>query len=121
MRALVLTGLALGGCVATYHDPRATGVVIDPPPGDVQGPVTLLVANERAEPVACVIVQGDGCPVVDERVSAWQRLDPGEVVRVEDVACAVVDIACWEGAVDGTVRPVRQWGWVVLAADDTDL
>lgn len=121
MRVRILGGLALAGCVATYHDPRATGVVIDPPPGDVQGPVTLLVANERPEPLRCVIVEGQGCLSVADRVSVWQTLAPGDVVRVDDVACAVLDVACWEGEVDGTVRPVRQWGWVVLPADDTDL
>jgi hypothetical protein len=111
--------LVLGGCVATFHDPRTTGVVIDPPPGDVEGPVTLLVANERPGPVACVIVEGDGCPSVGEQVQPWQRLSPGDVVRVEDVSCAVLDVACWDGEVVGTERPIRQWGWVVLPPDET--
>lgn len=113
MRLLPL--LLVAACVNGIHDPNDTGLLIKPPPGIHDGPITLSVVNRTGQEVQCDVIEVDRClPLAAERV----KIPTGDRWEVDDVLCADVDVICLFDPNSRTEIPVRTWRWFVQPAID---
>lgn len=114
MRSLLPVLTALAACQA-LDDTTRTGVRIGPKAGTHEGPVDLVVVNRTGSPLRCEAWQDEGCPT--ERalpLDGLEQLEPGDRWEVQEVECAVVDVACMpaDGGLDAL--PVRTWAWQIV-------
>jgi hypothetical protein len=119
MRALSLLALMTlaVACQGATHDPNETGLRIGPPPGTLDAPVTLYVANRTGLDLRCEVAQGDRCPPLPD-VEALEVLPVGSLQAWVDITCADLDVSCFPTDAPPTERPVRSWVWVVEELDE---